>query len=276
MTISKLYKFAVTQLSFSECPNFEAMCIFNDILGIKREKALFDETEADLVLVEKLNDVIERRKNGEPLQYIIGEWDFYDMTFFVGKGVLIPRPETEMLVDLTLQKFKDNDRIIVYDLCAGTGCIGLTVAKHLKNSTVYLIEKEENALKYLIRNKEKYGIDNAIIIKGDILNFDVTSLPNADLILSNPPYISTDEIQLLQKEVLNEPITALDGGKDGLMFYRAIASKWTDKVNKNGIIAMECGENQTDGITAVFDGRFAEKSVIFDFNNIDRIITFRI
>lgn len=276
MTLRELYKFAVAELSFSDCPDFEATCIFNDILGIKKEKALFDESEPDAVVTEKLNEVLIRRKNGEPLQYIIGEWDFYDMTFFVGNGVLIPRPETEMLVDLALQKFKDGDSPVIYDLCAGSGCIGLTLAEHLKNSTVYLIEKEDAALKYLIKNKEKYGLDNAKILKGDILNFNMQSLPNADLILSNPPYISTDEIASLQKEVLREPITALDGGNDGLLFYRAIASNWTEKVKMNGIVAMECGENQTDDIAEIFKGKFTEKSVLFDFNNIDRIISFRI
>ncbi len=276
MTVKELYKYAVTELSFSDSPDFEATCIFGDILGIKKEKALFDENEADSILTENLNEVLKRRKSGEPLQYIIGEWDFYDMTFFVGKGVLIPRPETELLVDFALQKLNDTDGTVVYDLCAGSGCIGLTVAKHLKNSTVFLIEKEDDALKYLLKNKEKYALDNAVILKGDVTNFDTASLPDADLILSNPPYISTDEIPSLQKEVLNEPITALDGGKDGLLFYRAIASNWTHQIKKNGIIAMECGENQTEKIASLFNGRFTEKSVIFDFNDIDRIITFRI
>ena len=110
------------------------------------------------------------------------------MTFFVGDGVLIPRPETEMLVDFALTKIKDIESPVIYDLCAGTGCIGLTIANHRKDAKVYLFEKEKEAFYYLKKNKEKYELDNAIIINADIFNYDLSDSPMCDILLSNPPY----------------------------------------------------------------------------------------
>lgn len=276
MTLKQLYKYCTDKLSFSGCGDFEALCIFNDLLGISKTKILMSDDDACEEHKKLIDDVIERRINGEPLQYILGKWDFYDLTFFVGDGVLIPRPETEMLVDFALDKLKDIEKPVIYDLCAGTGCIGLTIASHRKDATVYLLEKEDKAYSYLERNKTALNLKNAVILKGDLFDFDFSSLLQCDILLSNPPYINTAEVKTLQKEVLKEPITALDGGVDGLDFYRCIANRWLDAVNKNGFIAFECGENQSEDIIRIFNGKFAKKEVLFDFNNIDRIVTFRI
>lgn len=276
MTLKQLYKYCSNKLSFGGCGEFEALCIFNDLLGIPKQKMLMSD---DCVTDEQLNlveDIISQRVNGEPLQYILGKWDFYDLTFAVGEGVLIPRPETEMLVDFALEKLEEFKNPIVYDLCAGTGCIGLTVAAHRKDAKVYLIEKEVKAFNYLKKNKEMLKLDNTVLINADLFDFDFSALPNCDLLLSNPPYISSNDIKTLQKEVLKEPITALDGGTDGLDFYRCIAERCTDKINENGFFAFECGEQQSDGIIEIFKGKFSKKECLFDFNNIDRIITFRI
>lgn len=276
MTIKELFRYCSEQLSFSDSPEFEAICIFEDLLNISKSKIYFDDNIVTDEQIKTVESVINRRKNGEPLQYILGKWDFYDMTFNVGEGVLIPRPETETLVDFTLEKIKDIESPVVYDLCAGSGCIGLTVANHRKDAKVFLLEKEDGALKYLKLNKEKYSLDNAFIIKGDLFEVDFLNFPDADVILSNPPYIPACEIESLQKEVHFEPITALDGGIDGLDFYRCIAEKWISKVKKNGYIALECGEEQSEDIINLFNGKYSEKQVIYDFNNIDRIVTFGI
>ncbi len=276
MTLKELYKYCSDKLSFGECGDFEALCIFNDLLGISKGKILLSEVQVTEEQEKIVNDVIKKRLNGEPLQYILGKWDFYDLTFAVGKGVLIPRPETEMLVDFALEKLENIDNPVVYDLCAGTGCIGLTIAAHRKDATVYLLEKEDKAFAYLKNNKELLKLDNVVLIHGDLFNFDFSSLPNCDLLLSNPPYINSNEIQALQKEVLKEPVTALDGGTDGLVFYRCIANRCVHKINKNGFCAFECGEQQSKDIIKIFQGKFSQKEVLFDFNNIDRIVTFRI
>ena len=154
MTIKELYTYCSDELSFTECGDFEAMCIFNDILGFTKSQILLNNQTVTLYHQEKINDIINRRKKGEPLQYILGKWDFYDLSFSVGEGVLIPRPETEILVDFAFEKLKEVKNPVVYDLCSGSGCIGLTIAKHFKDAKVYLLEKEEKALKYLLKNKK--------------------------------------------------------------------------------------------------------------------------
>lgn len=276
MTLKELFEYCSNELSFGECGNFEAQCIFEDILKVDKSKIIsstFLVSEDDISLI---NNVVERRKAGEPLQYILGTWDFYDLTFFVGKGVLIPRPETEILVDFALDNLKDIKNPVIFDLCAGTGCIGLTIAKHIPDATVYLLEKEKNAFEYLKKNADNLALDNVQLINDDLFTIDLLKLPLADMVLSNPPYIPTKEIEELQKEVLSEPISALDGGKDGLNFYRCLADKWTSKVKKSGFMALECGDNQSADVVEIFNGKYAENNVIFDFNNIDRIVTFRI
>ncbi len=276
MTIKELYTYCSDELSFTECGDFEAMCIFNDILGFTKEQIILNNQVVTAYHKEKIDDVINRRKNGEPLQYILGKWDFYDLSFSVGKGVLIPRPETEILVDFALEKFKNVKNPVIYDLCSGSGCIGLTIAKHLKDAKVYLLEKEENALKFLLKNKEDLKLDNVTVINDDLFTVDLSLFSECDLIVSNPPYIMTDEISVLQKEVLFEPLTALDGGTDGYDFYRCLADRWSCKVKKGGYIALECGEDQSKYIVELFNGKYIESNIIFDFNNIDRVVTFRI
>lgn len=276
MILKELFDFCSEELSFGGCGDFEALCIFEDLLGVSKEKVIFSKHDVTDEQKKVINDVIERRKNGEPLQYILGKWDFYDMSFYVGEGVLIPRPETETLVDFALEKLKGIDEPVIYDLCAGSGCIGLTLAAHIKNSKVILFEKENAAYTFLKKNKDKYNLQNAQLVKGDIFTIDLTDLPKADVILSNPPYIKSEEIPDLQIEVQMEPHTALDGGKDGLDFYRCICDKWTDKLKKDAYVAVECGENQSNDIIDIFNGKYSEKNVIFDFNDIDRIVTFRI
>ena len=276
MTLKQLYSKSSKDLSFTDCGEFEALCLFNDLLGVKKENIYLDNKEASESDINIINNAVHRRKNGEPLQYILGKWDFYDLTFKVGEGVLIPRPETEMLVDFALEKLNGINNPIVYDLCAGSGCIGLTIAKHRPDATVFLLEKEESAYKFLCENKEKLGIENAVLINGDMFTLDISMLPCANIILSNPPYIETKEISGLQKEVLFEPVTALDGGADGLDFYRCLAKTWYRNVKSDGFIALECGEEQSNSIIDLFYGKYKEKQVIFDFNNIDRIVTFRI
>lgn len=276
MILKELFSYCARELSFTDDNSFEALCLFQDILGYTKEQIYLNNIEADKNDVIKLNDAILRRKNGEPLQYILGKWDFYDLTFSVGEGVLIPRPETEMLVDFALEKLNNTENPVIYDLCSGSGCIGLTIAKHRPDAEVYLLEKERNALRYLLKNKVDLGLENVTIVFDDLFTVDLSLFPETDMILSNPPYINSDEISILQKEVLFEPSTALDGGDDGLMFYRCLADRWCQKVKKHGYMAFECGEEQSKSIIDIFHDKFVESNVIFDFNNIDRIVTFGI
>lgn len=276
MTASDLYKKASEELNGEGDGAFEASCIFSDLLGLSKAQTLSLSRALSTEEIALVNSAVKKRKSGYPLQYIIGSWDFYDMTFKVGEGVLIPRPETEQLVDFAVEKLKNTKDKVVFDLCAGSGCIGLSVAKHCPDALVYLFEKSPEAFVYLSENKEKYGLKNANLVLCDIFDFDTADLPQADIILSNPPYIPKGEIPLLQKEVQFEPTAALDGGADGLDFYRCISQKWLPKIKKGGFLAMECGDSQSKDIIRLFSGKFTDKKVIFDFNNIDRTVVFRI
>ncbi|MBR6361423.1 MAG: peptide chain release factor N(5)-glutamine methyltransferase [Clostridia bacterium] len=217
---------------------------------------------------EKYLSHISERISGRPLQYIIGSWQFYGRDFLVGEGVLIPRPETELLCDAALDFIKDISSPAVIDLCAGSGCIGLTIAKERPDSSVLLVEKYNDALSWLRKNKEYLGAENAAILQADILKTGELILPRADLIVTNPPYIPSAEIPGLQSEVHYEPSTALDGGEDGLDFYRAVKDI-SLKLGRCPVIA-ECGENQTDGLKAIF----GKVRMIKDFASIERIMVY--
>lgn len=216
--------------------------------------------------------LLERRAAGEPLQYLLGEWDFCGGTFFVGPGVLIPRPETEQLAETCIDAVVSRGLKTVYDLCAGTGCIGLTVAKACPQATVYLFELYDGAYAYLEKNAAAFGLPNVRLVRADVLQGAPEGLPAPELIVSNPPYIRGDEIAGLQKEVGFEPATALDGGADGFIFYRAIAEHWLPLLSKGGFAAAECGEDQPETVAALF-GACADCAVVEDLYGVPRFVT---
>ena len=140
---------------------------------------------------------------------------------------------------------------------------------------MYLVEKSEKALAYLTENQKSLcgDSDNIQVIKGDILiTDDFSSLPEADVIVSNPPYIRSDEIPSLQSEVLREPVMALDGGEDGLIFYRVLVNEWSKKLSRDGFMAFECGEDQAEDISELFSKINFDSEIVFDYNNIQRIV----
>lgn len=274
MTFELLFKTAcgiLEKTGIENCRN-EARWIFESVFDNGRELLIFGlKNEADSVKSDEYLSKIKDRAGGRPIQYVLGSWDFYGETFAVGEGVLTPRPETELLVDFALDFLKDKSNPVVFDLCAGSGCIGLTVAANVKNAKVYLLEKSDKAFNYLTENKSNLGCSNAELVSGDLFSgFEAFDMPKPDLILSNPPYIETDVIPSLQKEVLREPVMALDGGADGLDFYRAIAQKWL--VHCKGAAAVECGEGQANSIREIFSAACSETGVMLDFNNIERVV----
>ncbi len=221
---------------------------------------------------EAYEALLERRASGEPLQYILGQWEFCGEPFAVGPGVLIPRPETEQLAELCIEAIRGCGEITVCDLCAGTGCIGLTVAKACPRAKVYLLELHEGALSYLKQNEAAFALPNTTVVRADVLEGPPEALPAPDLIVSNPPYIPTGEIAGLQKEVGFEPATALDGGGDGYVFYRAIAERWLPRLNTGGFAAVECGEGQPETVAALFGLSFACE-VVSDLYGVPRFVT---
>lgn len=275
MTVKELYAVGLKKLKNSGNTDFafDCDCLFSQFVGFDKIRRIVSENED--VSNEAENaflSAVKRRTDGEPLQYILGEWEFMGLEFKVGEGVLIPRPETEMLVVEANAFLKRKENPIVYDLCAGSGAIGLSVAKFNPFSTVYLFEKYDGALGYLRKNAETLGLSNVCILKYDIFDGCPCDLPKANVLLSNPPYIKDSEVKTLQKEVGFEPDTALKGGEDGLLFYRAIHDKWYDAVKKGGIFVFECGDGQSEDIRSIFSDKQCEISVLYDFNDIDRTV----
>ena len=234
---------------------------------------LFQDMTVDNEYAEKYFDAVNERANNKPLQYILGDWDFMGLTFNVGEGVLIPRPETETLAEIALDFLKGKENPIVFDLCSGSGCIAICIAKLCPSAAVYAVEKSDIAFGYLNENISLNKADNVHAVKGDIFDKNVLSGIVPDLIVSNPPYIRSDDIRSLQTEVQREPAMALDGGEDGYDFYRVIASDWIKRIKKSGMIAVECAEDQTEYIEKLFSKTASEVKAYNDLFGLPRGVT---
>lgn len=222
--------------------------------------------------VGELERLVGRRLSGEPLQYIIGEWEFMSLPFHVGPGVLIPRPETELLAEFAIRQCGDQPFQIL-DLCAGSGCIGISVANSCPNAHVWLVEKSEQAFSYLLENIRLNTVQNVTSLQGDILDPEILPADiQFDLILSNPPYIPSGELPSLQQEVHWEPSSALDGGADGLDFYRSIALTYPGRIIPGGWIGLEFGDGQAEAVREIFAPYFSDTKIVPDLAGIPRML----
>ena len=195
MTISELLKSGAERLKAAGTVDaeYDARCLAEYALNCDYFALRLDfQKELDEKAVEKYFSLIERRLSGEPLQYILEEWEFMGLPFKVGEGVLIPRPETEILAEFAFDFLKKKNDPIVFDLCSGSGCIAISVAKFCPNSTVYAVEKSDAAFNYLMKNIELNGVKNVKAVKGDVFDKTILFGIATDLILSNPPYQMKD------------------------------------------------------------------------------------
>ncbi len=216
----------------------------------------------------ELSELIERRLAGEPLQYLLGMWEFYSLPFYVGRGVLIPRPDTEILCDTAIEFIGDKP-IHCIDLCSGSGCVAIAIEKNCKNATVSALEKYDEAYSYLVRNIE---LNRSAVkpLKGDI---EQAGEGEYDIIVSNPPYIRGDEMDALDAEVKCEPHTALYGGEDGLTFYKAIIKNWLPCLKKGGMLAVEIGYTQAAEVSALFEAAGLKNiTVRKDYGGNERVV----
>ncbi len=195
-----------------------------------------------------------RRAQGEPLQYLVGAWEFYGLSFEVGDGVLIPRPETELLVDTALQLLEGHTAPSVADLCSGSGCVAVALAKNLpQTAKVFGVEKSDKAAAYMKRNIAQNGVSVKIIM-GDVLCPEVCRGETFHAITCNPPYLTAGEMHSLQPELLHEPSMALFGGESGLEFYEKLPLLCRDMLCDGGYLLFEIGCTQQEAVTDFMQG----------------------
>lgn len=250
MTVQEAYNYSVYFLGANgvDEEEFKAKCLVCHLAKIANRD--YHSHLGDLVSQKKLADGLWQLKSGTPLQYVLGEWDFLDGTFAVGPGVLIPRPETEELAQLAIAQVKTaGSAPVVWDLCAGSGCIGISIAKACPGAQVYCVEKSADAFAYLQKNA--MPIANVRPVLADISG-DLSSLPAPQVVVSNPPYIPAAVLPTLQSEVQQEPMMALDGGADGLDFYRLIAEKIVPSLDGGTRLLLEIGDEQGSAVQDLF------------------------
>ena len=274
MQAKALYKEILARLEQAEIPDagFDGLQLFAHHTGMEISELLtHPQREIEKETETALWKSVTRRCDGEPLQYILGCWEFYGLPFTVGQGVLIPRADTEVLVDEALRLLEGVETPKIFDLCAGSGCIGITLAKERGDATVTLVELSPEAGGYCQKNIEQNGANNATLLMGDILE-GPKALGELDMIVSNPPYISAEEMKTLSKEVQAEPQMALYGGEDGLDFYRFIISRWTPALKKEGAMVLEVGIHQAQAVEEMMSQQFEQVYIVPDLNNIPRVL----
>lgn len=276
-TISELYNYGKGILIKAglESPAFDAMCLLDKVFGIgnRAQLAIHGGDIAEESLTREYLELIDKRLT-TPLQYILGRWEFDGMEMHVGEGVLVPREDTITIIDAVQDTIKNVPSPKILDLCAGTGAIGIALARRIPEAQVICLEKSDLAMQYLRQNIDEFGDKRVTAISGDVLK--LPEFPNEikfDCIVSNPPYIPSHDIEGLQWEVKCEPRMALDGGSDGLDFYRAICSNWLTLLMPNGIIAFETGYDIVEDIVKVMEQNGIGQIRRFkDFGGVDRCI----
>ncbi len=241
-------------------PRLDAEILLAHVLGTTREKLFFMQNEpAAPEAAADFSVLCTQRAKGCPVAYLTGEKEFYSLPFYVNENTLIPRPDTETLVEWAITKA---DGAKVLDLCCGTGCIGIATAKNAAVSSLTLADISKNALAVARQNAERHNCD-AHILQIDILQDSLSG--TYDLILSNPPYIETDVIPSLEKDVrLFEPHLALDGGTDGLSFYPIIIEKAVAALTAEGWLGLEIGYTQDEAVSCMMEPYFKDVQVLTD------------
>lgn len=250
--------------------NFEAKQIIRYVTGYTNSEILsrYNEQLSPLKITA-LNSIVNRRLQHYPLQYILGEWSFYGLDFYVGEGVLIPRADTEALVETALDFLKDKREAVALDLCSGSGCVAVAISKNAGVS-VDAVEKYEAAYEYLEKNIKRNAA-NVTPILADV--FDFVPDKKYDIIVSNPPYISAAGMDIIDEETTHEPDSALYGGEDGLIFYHTIANRYRKFLKNGGMLAVEIGFDQASSVSKILKlNGYKNVCVKKDYGENDRVV----
>lgn len=257
-------------------PTLEARELVAFACGKTKEELLRDSRLYVTPEVEaRVRALVQRHLDGEPTAYLIGEWEFYGLPLDISRDVLIPRPDTEVLAGLAIDFVKTQGACRVLDLCAGSGCIGLAVASQCPESRVVLGELSEGALRICRQNIRRNGLSGRVVP----MQMDALAPPPAQLgefrcLVSNPPYIPAGDIPGLDPSVRDyEPHMALDGGADGLDFYRNLAREWKNALTVGGKIFLEVGIGQADDVLRLLRSQgFGDLEITKDLNGIPRVV----
>lgn len=228
--------------------------------------------------VKLVYELAQRRLAGEPLPYIIGQWDFYGLTFSVTPDVLIPRSDTETLVSYAISVAGEIYEPKILDLCCGSGCIGISILKNIDDSKVIALDISSKALMVARENARIHNISNRYVtVNNNVMLGSDKKLGKFNIICANPPYIPKNDIFTLDSSVRDwEPLIALDGGDDGLDFYKNIISDWYDALEPGGYMIFECGIYQAGIIAQMMDeAGYTDIKVISDLSGVQRVISGR-
>ncbi len=281
MTYRVLYLLAKNRLTEAgvDFPSQDAISLLSWCFGLDRPGlAVHGEETPDKAVEARFLSAVKERAARRPLQYILGEWEFMGLSLSVGEGVLIPREDTAVLVETAARRLKalGPGPFSGLDLCAGTGAAALGLCSLLPETAITCLELSEEAFPYLTKNLAAYPQYKIRPLRGDVLKPETAaSFPagSLDFVISNPPYVKTEEIPTLQPEVQKEPVPALDGGQDGLVFYRAIFSHWAPLLRPHGLLAVEIGEGQGRAVKELFcSSGFTQVETAKDLAGLDRCV----
>ena len=262
-------------------PQTEIETLLSHALSRTREELYLNNDSIDDKTFKLCDALLERRLSGEPLQYIIGHAEFMELDFIVNQGTFIPRPETELVVREILrvgcQKSDVMDRnLSILDLCTGSGNIAISLVRLLPEIKVAATDISQKTLETARSNASIHGVDKRVkFYKGDLFEaLPIDKEHKFDIIVCNPPYVRNDELDTLQKEVTLEPRVALDGGHDGLDFYRRIANDAPEFLRKSSDIFLEIGHDQAQAVKDIFVAEkcFKINKIKKDFSDMDRVV----
>jgi release factor glutamine methyltransferase len=283
----------VLQAAHLDAPQRDGELIVSHYIGTDRVHLFRDNPDISGQTLAEINECVERRKKREPLHYILGFSNFCGLKIHVGQGVLVPRPETELMVEEAVRIVrnagkgtgteKKQSNLKILDLCTGSGCIGLALAKEFPDAEVYGTDTSDAAVDYAEENARINAVRNIAFLRGSLFDpikkrfASQNSRFTADLIISNPPYIKRADMKKLQPEIRDwEPREALDGGEDGLDYYRIIIPNAKEYLKIDGYLILELGVGQAGNVTDMAaDAGFHQIALKKDYAGIERILILR-
>lgn len=278
MNIEEILKKEINNLKQNNIENstLKAKILLANILNVKKEYLLI-HSEEEIKQEDKIKyeNCIKELIKGKPLQYITNKQEFMGLDFYVDENVLIPQPDTEILVEKAIEIAETTQKNKILDMCTGSGCIAISLAKKINNAQITAVDISNSALNVANKNAINNNVENKIkFINSNMFN---NIEEKFDIIVSNPPYIETETINKLEIEVQNEPHLALDGGIDGLKFYKTIANNAFKYLNENGYLLLEIGYNQQNSVTQLLQdiGKYKNIETIKDLGGNYRVVIAR-